>query len=78
MIFKKDRFIKKLESMSLKYHKLSFLMQELANTLKIKFKGDGQDKECRKFVKEELKIDFDKVIKQTEFFKEFHIEDFKK
>ena len=78
MIFKKDRFIKKLENLSLKYHKLSFLMQELANSLKIKFKGKGQDRECRKFIKEELKIDFDKVIKQTEFFKEFHIEDFSK
>ena len=73
MITKKDRVIQKLNKLSMKYVKMSFLLNELAQSLKIKFKGNGQDRECRKFIKEELKLDFDKIIKNTNFFNEFKL-----
>ena len=75
MISKKDRFIQRLEKLSIKYIKISFLLNNLGQSLKHKFKGQGNEKEFRKYVKEELNIDFDKVIKQSNFFKEFEFED---
>ena len=73
MITKKDRFIQKLNKLSMKYVKMSFLFNELAQSLKIKFRGQGNDREFRKYIKEELKLDIDKIIKNTNFFNEFKL-----
>ena len=78
MITKKDRFIQKLRKLGMKYIKLSFLLNQLAESLSIKFKGNMNEKEFRKYVKEELNLDFDKIINQTEFFREFELEELKK
>ena len=78
MITKKNRFIGKLNKLSMRYIKMSFLLNQLAESLKVKFRGEGNEKEFRKYIKEELKLDFDKIIKSTEFFKEFEYENIKK
>lgn len=51
------RLLSKIENLSLKYHKLSLLFNELAGSLRIEAKQGKKFKE----LKESIKLDFDKV-----------------
>jgi len=54
-----EKIICKFEDLSLKYHKLSLLFNELAGSLRIKAKelGEGQVKKFKEYVKELVDID---------------------
>jgi len=60
MITKQEKIINKFRDMSLKYHKLSMLFNELAGSLTIKYKelGEGKVKDFMNYIKE-LNINLD-------------------
>ncbi len=62
MITEQEKIIKKFESLSLNYHKMSLLFNELAGSLKIKNKelGIHNPKKFREYLKS-LNLDVEKI-----------------
>jgi len=56
----KEKIIRKFELLSSKYHKLSLLFYELSQSLKINSR-DKSVKDFKKYIKEELNLDWDKI-----------------
>ena len=61
---KQERTIKKFKDLSLKYHKMSLLFNELAQSIKIEMREKGINPNSEKEIKEYLKtlnLDYDKI-----------------
>ena len=71
-----EKTIKKFEWLSLKYHKMSLLFNELGHSLKIEMRNKST-KECKEILKN-LNIDFEKVEEITKIFSELQLKDLKK
>ena len=78
MITKNERIIKKFEDLSLKYHKLSLLFNELSGSLKIKSKEIGihNNKKFKEYLKT-LNLDYDKIYKLSNTLENIKYEDLK-
>ena len=60
----RQKIVKKFELLSNKYHKLSLLYYELSRSLNIELKKFGNSKkEIKEYLKQNLNLDFDKMIK---------------
>jgi len=75
----KERIIKKFEHLSNKYHKLSLLFYELSRSLNIELKPiEHSRKEIRKYLKDKLNLDYDKLILLSADIKLLSMKDIKK
>jgi len=74
-----EKTIDRFNWLSLKYHKLSLLFNELAGSLKIKSKelGEHNQKAFKKYIQEELKLDMDKILNLSKGLSELKFEDLK-
>lgn len=61
MITEQQKIIKKFKVLSLNYHNLSLLFNELAGSLKIKARELNTLKEFKEYLKKDLNLDFDKI-----------------
>ena len=75
---KQEQIIKKFEYLSDKYHKMSLLFYELSQSLKIetaKYKYDN--KGLKKYLKDKLNLDMDKILKISVTIKDISMDDLK-
>ncbi len=59
----KERVVEKFRLLSEKYHKLSLLFNELVGSLNIELRNiEHNKKEIKRYLKENLNLDYDKII----------------
>ncbi len=63
MITEKEKIVNKFKLLSEKYHKMSLLFYELSQSLNIELKPiERNRKEIKKYLKENLNLNYDKII----------------
>ena len=74
-----EKTIDKFRLLSLKYHKLSLLFNELAGSLTIKSKelGIHNQKAFNEYLKEELRLDMNKILNLSNDLAKLEFEDLK-
>ena len=72
-----QKIISKFDDLSLKYHKISLLFNELAGSLRIKAKefGQGNVKQFKEYIKNELNLDPKKLLHLTKAFESIKLGD---
>lgn len=78
MIDYKEQLISRMESLSLKYHKMSLLFYELSQSFKIELRNlPNSKKHVKNFLKEQ-DLDFDKIFALTKDMNNIKLSDLKK
>ncbi len=74
----RQKIIKKFELLSNKHHKLSLLYYELSRSLNIELKKFGNSKkEIKEYLKQNLNLDFDKIMKLSQDLDDISFKDLK-
>lgn len=77
MITEQQKIIKKFDLLSLKYHKLSLLFNQLAGSLRLEARKKGSVKEFKKSIKD-LNLDIEKIKKLSVGLSDIKLSDLKK